>query len=262
MQRQSLALALGMVAALSLGAAPREVGAQVPARTRPAPKAGKRKPASRPAPRPAVPRPTSVPTDAPPEIKPAEPAEAPAPPPVEPVAAAEPASSAATESKPAPPPPAEIPPAPLATPKLEALQAEYAALKDALFRSRARREALEKALFSTQLEATLVWDGSRHHQLQRAEVRLDGARMWDSGDSALTDEPTSLGAKSAPPGPHVLTVRIEVRARENPKLGYVSEQSFAVTLVEGKKTRVTISVDEDGDLPSYNPDIDVEVEVD
>jgi hypothetical protein len=57
----------------------------------------------------------------------------------------------------------------------------------------------------------------------------------------------------------VLGVRVEVRSRENPQLGYVSDQSFVVTLAEGKKTTVEITVDEDGSAPSYNPDIEIEV---
>ena len=58
----------------------------------------------------------------------------------------------------------------------------------------------------------------------------------------------------------MLGVRIEVRLRDNPKLGYLSEQSFSIALPEGKKTRVEITIDEDGDPPSYNPDIEVEID--
>jgi hypothetical protein len=58
----------------------------------------------------------------------------------------------------------------------------------------------------------------------------------------------------------VLGVRVEVRSREDPKVGYVSDQSFSLNLPEGKKTTVEITVDEDGDAPSYNPDIEIEVE--
>jgi hypothetical protein len=50
-----------------------------------------------------------------------------------------------------------------------------------------------------------------------------------------------------------------VRGRDNPELGYVSEQSFTLVLAEGKKTTVSITVDEDGDLPGYNPDVEVKV---
>ena len=57
----------------------------------------------------------------------------------------------------------------------------------------------------------------------------------------------------------MLGVRVEVRSRDDAKLGYVSDQSFALVLPEGKKTRVEVVVDEDGSAPSYNPDIGVDV---
>jgi hypothetical protein len=69
-----------------------------------------------------------------------------------------------------------------------------------------------------------------------------------------------LGARALPPGPHVVGVRVEIRPRANPKLGYVSEQTFALSFAEGKKNRVAISIDEDGSPPSYNPDIEIQVD--
>jgi hypothetical protein len=195
-----------------------------------------------------------------------------APPPPPPVVAAEPvaAEETAAEAPPPPPPAAEAPP-PAPEPKreekprapagagVEALRAQYEALKDELFRSRARRETLEGALLSTQLLPLIRWDGGRHHTVTRAEVRLDGVRLWESTDGLVSDKPVDLAPKSAPPGPHVLGVRVEVRSRDDAKLGYVSDQSFTVVLPEGKKTRVEITVDESGSAPSYNPEIEIEV---
>jgi hypothetical protein len=200
--------------------------------------------------------------------KPAKTKPAPPPAPPKPDPEPEPAAAAVAPAAPAPTPPP--PPAPekpdkpekpkAGGPTVEALRAEYDELRDALFRSRARRETLENALFSTQLLPTIVWEGGRHHSVKRAEVRFDGVRLWESGEGLTADKPVALAPKSAPPGPHVLGVRIEVRSRNDPKLGYVSDQSFALTLPEGKKTSVEITVDEDGDAPSYNPDIEIEVE--
>jgi hypothetical protein len=175
----------------------------------------------------------------------------------------EPAPAPALIEK-APPPPKAPEPAPAEKPKqstasVEALRAEYQQLKDALFRSRARRETLENALFSTQLVPTIRWDGGRHHAVTRAEVRLDGVRIWESAEGLTSDKPVALAAKSAPPGPHVLGVRVEVRSRDDAKLGYVSDQSFTLNLPEGKKTTVEITVDESGSAPSYNPEVEVEV---
>jgi hypothetical protein len=163
----------------------------------------------------------------------------------------------APHAAPAPPPPVEKTRS--GAPGVEALRAQYEALKDELYRSRARRETLESALLSTQLLPVIRWDGGRHHIVTRAEVRLDGVRLWESTDGLVSDKPVDLAARSAPPGPHMLGVRVEVRSRDDAKLGYVSDQSFTVVLPEGKKTRVEITVDESGSAPSYNPEIEIDV---
>jgi hypothetical protein len=206
-----------------------------------------RKPAkTKAAPPPAPPKPEPKPEPEPEPVPAAAPAATPAPPAAPPPEKAE-KSEKAEKPKPA-------------GPSVESLRAEYDELRDALFRSRARRETLENALFSTQLLPTVVWEGGRHHTVKRIELRFDGVRLWESNEGLTADKAVALSPKSAPPGPHVLGVRVEVRSREDPKLGYVSDQSFALTLPEGKKTTVEITVDEDGDAPSYNPDIEIEVE--
>jgi hypothetical protein len=225
------------------------------------PKARSRTPRGKSAPvaRPAAPAPAPA----------AEAAAAPEAPAVPPAPPAEPAPAPAAEAT-APKPRSPAPAAPAAAPaaerakaagtSVEALRAEYDQLRDALFRSRARRETLESALFSTQVLPTITWEGGRHHTVKHVELRFDGVRLWESSEGISGDKPVALAPRSAPPGPHVLGVRIEVRSRENPKLGYVSDQSFALTLPEGKKTSVEITVDEDGDAPSYNPEVEIEVE--
>ena len=182
--------------------------------------------------------------------------------PAQPRTAGAPATSAPAPPRRRAPPP---PPGDARGPRradLERLRAEHSALKDALFRSRARREVLENALLSTQLIPVIHWEGARRYLLKTAELRLDGVRIWEAGSAPLGDNPVTLAARGVPPGGHVLGVRLEVRSRENPKLGYTSEQSFAVSLPEGKKTTVEITIDEDGDPPSYNPDIEIEIDTD
>ena len=54
---------------------------------------------------------------------------------------------------------------------LDKLRAEHAALRDALFRSRARRDTLENALSATQLIPVISWDGGRKHVLRSAAAQ-------------------------------------------------------------------------------------------
>src|SRR5690348_13967242 len=141
-----------------------------------------------------------------PPAEPALDADDSAPPPAAPppVAAAE-----KPPDEPAPAPRSAEPPPPAAekpragAPTVESLRAQYEVLKDELFRSRARRETLEGALLSTQLVPSVRWKGGRHHSVTRAEVRLDGVRLWESAEGLVGDKPVDLAAKSAPAGPHV-----------------------------------------------------------
>src|SRR5580693_5458545 len=98
----------------------------------------------------------------------------------------------------------------------------------------------------------------------RAEIRLDGNSIWDSGEKPLVDELIKVSERPAKPGPHTLTVRIEVRPgkkgeKEHADLGYESEQTFVVNVPEGRRTAVEITADDDGDLPGYEPEIALEL---
>ena len=140
------------------------------------------------------------------------------------------------------------------------LRARYDELRDAVFRSRARRETIEKALFSTKVKFELRWEANRHYRIEKAELRLDGTRLWDASLRPVTEEPITLAVRPVAPGSHVISVRIEVKSRDAAEAGYVSEQSFSVKLPEAKETMVRITVDEDGSLPSYNPQLQIEID--
>jgi hypothetical protein len=148
---------------------------------------------------------------------------------------------------------------------LARLRAEYDRLRDELFRARARAELVEGGVYASKLGATLRWKGAPDFILHRAEIRLDGNAIWDSGDKPLVDELIKVSERPTKPGPHTLTVRIEVRPgkkgeREHAALGYESEQTFVVNVPEGQRTSVAITGDDRGYLPGYEPRVEVEVE--
>ncbi len=157
------------------------------------------------------------------------------------------------------------PPVPAPTVDLAKLRAEYDRLRDELFRSRARAELVEEGIYASKLAATLRWKGAPDFILRRAEIRLDGNSIWDSGEKPLVDELIKISERPTKPGPHTLTVRIEVRPgkkgeKEHADLGYESEQTFVVNVPEDLRTNVKITGDDDGDLPGYEPEIEIEVE--
>jgi len=157
------------------------------------------------------------------------------------------------------------PPVPAPTIDLAKLRAEYDRLRDELFRSRARAELVEEGIYDSKLAATLRWKGAPDFILRRAEIRLDGNSIWDSGEKPLVDELIKVSERPIKPGPHTLTVRIEVRPgkkgeKEHADLGYESEQTFVVDVPENLRTNVKITADDDGDLPGYEPESEIEVE--
>ena len=149
-------------------------------------------------------------------------------------------------------------------PDLERLRADYDRLRDELFRARSRAQIVEEGLWTSRLSATFRWKGSPSYLVHHASVRLDGADIWDSGDKPVTDDLVTVAERPVKPGPHALTLRIDIRpgkkSKDSDKLGYVSEHTFAIIVPEGKRTLVAIKGDEDGDAPEYEPEIEVELE--
>jgi hypothetical protein len=154
---------------------------------------------------------------------------------------------------------------PAAGTDLVRLRADYDRLRDELFRARARAQLAAEGVYASKLGAVLRWKGAPDFVLRRAEIRIDDSAVWDSGDKPLVDELITVAERPIKPGPHSLTVRLEVRPgtktdRENQDLGYVSEQTFVINVPDGKRTTVELTADDDGDLPEYEPELEVEIE--
>jgi hypothetical protein len=191
----------------------------------------------------------------------ADPTPAPPPPP-RPAAAKSRAATLAANDAPANE--AKDSPAATGAADLERLRADYDRLRDELFRARSRAQIVEEGLWTSRLSATFRWKGGPSYLVHHASVRLDGADIWDSGDKPVTDDLVTVAERPVKPGPHALTLRIDIRpgkkSKDSDKLGYVSEHTFAIIVPEGKRTRVAIKGDEDGDAPEYEPEIEVELE--
>lgn len=175
--------------------------------------------------------------------------------PTAPAAEGAPAGEAARDIVPPPAPPVV---------DLAKLRAEYDKLRDELFRARARAALVEQAIYTSKLGASLRWKGAPDFLLHRAEIRLDGNVVWDSGEKPLVDDLIKVSERPIKPGPHSVTVRIEVRPgkkgeQEQADLGYESEQTFVVNVPDGKTTTVMFTGDDDGDLPEYEPELQMEL---
>jgi hypothetical protein len=173
-----------------------------------------------------------------------------------------PAATAPNAANDAPAVPAGAPAAAIDVAKL---RADYDRLRDELYRARARAELVEEGIYESRLAAKLRWEGAPDFLLHRAEVRLDGNLIWDSGDKPMVDELVNVAERPIKPGVHSMTVRLEVRPgkkvnKETSDLGYSSEHTFVVKVLDKRKTLVEITADDDGDLPEYEPELEVEIE--
>jgi hypothetical protein len=169
--------------------------------------------------------------------------------------------AAPKEAAEAPPPAAPAPSLDLAK-----LRADYDRLRDQLFRARTRAALVQEGLYTSRLGARLEWEAAPDFVIRHAEVRLDGGTIWDSGDKPVTDDVITVADRPCKPGPHALTVRLEIRPGTKKKgmdieqLGYVTEQTFAIDVADGQRTTVLLTGDEDGDLPGYGPEMELELE--
>jgi hypothetical protein len=184
-------------------------------------------------------------------------------------AAKTPAPPAGESAPPAPPPSAPAANAPAtsaASPDLQKLRADYDRLRDDLFRTRSRAQLVQEGLYGARLGATFEWKAAPDYVIRHAEVRLDGGTIWDSGEKPVTDDLLRIAERPCKPGPHALTLRLEIRpgtkkkGRDIEQLGYASEHTFAIVVPDAQKTTVVITGDEDGALPEYEPELEVELE--
>jgi hypothetical protein len=248
---------LAVLAALAT-AAP-AIAAPKPRPRRPAPPAPAKKPAEPPAPAPA---PLEAPAD-----KPAEPA--PASPPV----ATNGSSTTAGTSTPSPAgadaakpePPADKP---ADGPDVDSLRQEYLSLRDELFKSRARANAVASQLYSTRIQVKLTYTTGRYYNPAKASIRLDGANVYEDATGAIAGDDGVRFDGYIAPGRHLLTFHVEATGKDDDTFTSTTESQIVVKAVPGKDLMIAAKARDSGDIAyewkrsekgSYGLGIDVSV---
>jgi hypothetical protein len=182
------------------------------------------------------------PPPAPPQAEPAAPpAAAPAAAPPAAPAAASPGSApqaAAPEPAPKPDDPAEV----------ADLQQELARLMDDLVQARARVAVLGKALFHTKVRVRIDASDAEDQVLGKVALRLDGAPIFSGEGASLGDPERPLFEGFAAPGPHVLEVEIEQRARADETYRYTLRESYRFEVVGERRTDLRLWFEDDSDI--------------
>ena len=207
---------------------------------------GRRAPVEEPAPPPEDPFADGAPPDAGAPTPPAaqatpDAATPPATPPAVPVATPAPT--------PAPTPTPEVVDPGPTPPDVSPLREEYVALMDEMVQARGRVAELGRELFQTRV-AVMVQDRAGDDQtLARFVVELDGAPIYRSdGEIAGGGEGTRIHEGALAPGPHVLTLEVEQRAREDAEYRYVMRDTFRFIVVRERLTEITIVLEDDSDV--------------
>lgn len=198
-----------------------------------------------------------APARPPPSDKQAEAAEAPA---VEPLAApvGEGSQTAAPEPAPgatAPTKPAlkdasrDAPASTSADPAaVAALQQELAQLMDDLVQARERVAVLGKALFHTKVRVRIDASDAEDQILGRVALRLDGAPIFSGDGASLGDPERPLFEGFAAPGPHVLEIEIEQRARADEAYRYTLRESYRFEVLGERRTDLRLWLEDDSDI--------------
>lgn len=152
----------------------------------------------------------------------------------------------------APPPPAEgagRSEAAAGSIDVDSLRKEYLALRDQLFRSRARAAALGSALYSTRIRLHLDYKSARFYTITRAVIRLDGASVFDDTQGAIAADGAPRFDGFVAPGRHQVTVRIEATGKDDQRFTSALESSFVVQAPPGKDVIVKCTAADEGDIP-------------
>jgi len=153
-------------------------------------------------------------------------------------------------------------------PDVDALRQEYLSLRDELFKSRARANAVASQLYSTRMTIKFAWGSARYYGVSKASIRLDGATVYeDATGSIATDDGVRFDGYVAP-GRHIVTFHVEAIGKDDDSFTSATETQIVVKAVASKDLVVAAKGHDNGDIAyawkrsekgSYGLGIDVAV---
>ena len=136
-----------------------------------------------------------------------------------------------------------------APPDVSPIRNDYVRLMDDLVQARSRVSALGAELFRTRVLIVLA-DRTRGSQaMARFVVHLDGAPVFQSdGPVEGADDQRELFTGAVAPGPHVLTLEIEQRARDDDNYRYTLRESYRFEVTRERLSEVTLILEDGSDI--------------
>jgi hypothetical protein len=130
----------------------------------------------------------------------------------------------------------------------DALRQEYLAIRDEMFRSRARASAVASQLYSTRVTMRLTWLSSRYYGVSKASIRLDGADVYDDINGAVGNDDGVRFDGYIAPGRHVVTYHVEAAGKDDASFASTTESTVVILAVQGKDLFVSAKAHDGGDI--------------
>jgi len=151
---------------------------------------------------------------------------------------------------------------------VDALRQEYLSLRDELFKSRARANAVASQLYSTRIQVKLTYTTARYYNPAKASIRLDGASVYEDASGAIAGDDGVRFDGYVAPGRHLITFHVEATGKDDDSFTSTTESQIVVKAVAGKDLLVAAKARDSGDIAyewkrsehgSYGLGIDVAV---
>jgi hypothetical protein len=153
-------------------------------------------------------------------------------------------------------------------PDVDSLRQEYLSLRDELFKSRARANAVASQLYSTRIQVKLTYTTARYYNPGKSSIRLDGANVYEDVTGAIAGDDGVRFDGYVAPGRHLITFRVEATGKDDDSFSSATESQIVVKAVAGKDLIVAAKARDSGDIAyewkrtekgSYGLGIDVAV---
>jgi hypothetical protein len=133
-------------------------------------------------------------------------------------------------------------------PDVDTLRQEYLALRDELFKSSARANAVASQLYSTRITIRLTWTSARFYGVTKASVRLDGANVYEDATGAIAGDDGIRFEGYVAPGRHLVTFHVDATGKDDDTITSATETQVVVKAIGGKDLVVAAKAHDNGDI--------------
>ncbi|HTR52908.1 MAG TPA: hypothetical protein VMJ10_19470 [Kofleriaceae bacterium] len=133
-------------------------------------------------------------------------------------------------------------------PDVDALRQEYLALRDELYKSRARANAVASQLYSTRVSIKLTWTSGRYYGVSKSSIRLDGTTVFEDDKGAIAGDDGVRFDGYIAPGKHLVTFHIEAAGKDDDAFTEATENQVTVQAVANKDLVIAARAHDSGDI--------------